>query len=212
MYTVLLFSICGVAFVKKFKLYLIMEQCNDCKASDFVEYHGDLTCRQCGLVRYERMVEDRVEFMPKDLCHEREVGILGEEIRERRLNKVQRILERQEDRGKVFARKLMKNLPFESTIQKFALELIQIVIDKRAELFKGSKKRCIVGICLYCASVYLNRGISIYKVSKVIGVEHIMIWKVLPDLMPIWKDEKWYNMMNEKMASNQKKSICTKSS
>ena len=36
--------------------------CDDCGKDAFVEYHGDLTCTSCGLVKLSHMVDDTAGF------------------------------------------------------------------------------------------------------------------------------------------------------
>lgn len=148
-----------------------MEVCNECGVFDFVEIHGDYTCQNCGLVKFTHAIDDSVQWDQFD--H-------GEKLYEPTKNSPKLLMH---------FKKLLRYMEVDCILEGLALEWYGLV-----NLGGYRKKRALMALSTYCASLHLRRGISIETVELVFTTSQSHIWGLFSNgkVTGAWGEKGWY--------------------
>jgi len=172
--------------------------CRDCGSDYFVEFQGDTTCRDCGLVQETHTVNDRMEWYEyydhssysyRDIkyCKNTNKRINCKELRP--LSKQQREL---------------KSL---NCILKDKIDADHILCVLTSEWYKKLDFEKLKGInpisamCVttFCACTFLQRKRSISEIAYYFSTSEKLAWKAFDCIVGCWVDESWYKDLLQKL-------------
>ena len=159
-----------------------MEPCNDCRGTNMIEYHGDYTCKDCGLVKYIGMVDTDASHYYDEYESFRES--CGKGLLKTELSRKERTL--------LILKHLIFRVDVDKSVKQFAYQIVVESEPTLNELKRKSEKLALVCLSLYYSCVSLKRGLPMDYISEQIGINTTLVWNVLPKLLPIWSKQRWY--------------------
>jgi transcription initiation factor TFIIIB Brf1 subunit/transcription initiation factor TFIIB len=177
----------------------IMEdmKCNACNSYDLREYHGDLTCINCGLVKYTHMVDDTyIGNFTNDNDYYNSMP-----NNEKSISCFKCTLSNDEEQTARF-KNVLQTFNLDETINQVALEWFS---DTKELKVTPKKLRYIYGVCIYCASIYTQRGISMHYIAYKLQISQTDIYKFLPRVLELWVSKPWYNSLTNKLSTHSDK-------
>lgn len=171
------------------------EACNDCSGFNFVEYYGDFTCRDCGLVKYSHMVDDRPDY--NTFLHILEVGPFQQEFTPPQT--------RRQSPMDVSLSKLkctLAQLRMNDTFIDNSIEWVRLCKESMTEKIHDN----ILFACVsYLVSMHQQRGYDAQFFCQGFGVELIKMWRNFEYILDLMKGRTWYKSLLEALSSPQAK-------
>jgi transcription initiation factor TFIIIB Brf1 subunit/transcription initiation factor TFIIB len=149
---------------------------------DFVEIHGDYTCQNCGLVKYTHAVDDSVQWDQFD--HGERLLLLPQNKNSSKLL--------------MHFRKLLRYMEVDNILEELAIEWYSLV-----DVCGYRKKRALMALSTYCASLHLRRGRSIESIESVFSIAQSHIWGMFLNekVTSAWNEKGWYKDLQRYMAN-----------
>jgi transcription initiation factor TFIIIB Brf1 subunit/transcription initiation factor TFIIB len=173
--------------------------CDGCKGKDLRELHGDLTCVNCGLVKYTHMIDDTyTEYSHhdnNDYCIDFFSTIPSVKPT---VKKVLASVHKDEFQSYDF-RKILDRFSIDDTVKQLALEWFK---DTSNLKITPKKIPYIHGVCIYCASIYIQRGISIHSIARHLQISHTKIYTFLPRVLETWSSKSWYQSLSNSLSTH----------
>ena len=170
-------------------------KCNACNSYDLREYHGDLTCINCGLVKYTHMVDDTYIgncINGNEYCNDN-YGSMPIKYKCTLSNDVAQ---------KARFKNVLQTFSLDDTVNQIALEWFS---DTKELKVTPKKLRYIYGVCIYCASIYTQRGISMHYIAYKLQISQTDIYKFLPRVLELWVSKPWYISLTSKLSTHSDK-------
>jgi hypothetical protein len=105
----------------------------------------------------------------------------------------------------------IQTLQFKNVLESFSLDdtIKEIAIEwfsQTKELKVTPKKlQYIYGVCIYTASIYVQRGISIHFIANKLQISHTHIYKYLPQVLEKWSSKPWYKSLTSNLSTHSDK-------
>lgn len=171
--------------------------CNACKNTDLREYHGDLTCIKCGLVKFTHMIDDSCNdnYNETDYCMDYYTSVPIKRVTTKTFL-FQASKEETQDR---MFKNVLDILCLDDKVNELALEWFGYTKELKVT---PKKMVYIYGVCIYCASIYNQRGISIQFIANKLQISHTTIYKFLPKVLELWSTKPWYKSLTMKLSTH----------
>lgn len=189
----------------------MMDSCQDCSGTDFVEYQGDYTCKSCGLVQFSGIIDDRAEWRTYD---DQDKQNIRTEIMfdnsytrtgSRRLDRLQQKIVKKVSKQQVLRNKIKLNVERlfgdDSLMRDYAVNLLSLV-EREPWLYTSSQTQGILALCVYCANIQLKRGYHPLRITNVFGIDVSVLWITLQLVSKYWTSQNWYRSVMKSLSSH----------
>lgn len=170
-----------------------MDTCDGCGGNKFIEYEADLTCRSCGLVKQERLVQDHIDYVPfsdQSCYHYDEDNKSISEKFSKKLLDIKRDLESM----RLFDIEILPD-----STKKLVLHVIKDTFEHDHTLAKGERKKQLVCLAIYYVGMYMNTGISLQQICKPVEISAVKTQALFSEVLPIWSKKKWFRKLKSRL-------------
>jgi transcription initiation factor TFIIIB Brf1 subunit/transcription initiation factor TFIIB len=172
--------------------------CTACKMTDLREFHGDLTCINCGLVKQTHMIDDTCN----DTSYLYNDNELIPVIRKNQHIPNPMLYVSKDETQIIRFKSVLEMMALDDKINELALEWFP---HTQALKVTPKKLNYIFGVCIYCASIYNQRGISIHFIASKLQLSHTTIYKFLPKVLEAWSSKPWYKTLTSNLSTHRDK-------
>lgn len=164
--------------------------CTDCNSSQFVVYHGDLTCTQCGLVQQSHLCEESCEpvqssrFSSEDLEFVKPTTFLEPR-------------HAQHTQHKRFLAILEERFNFDNHFLMNVMMWFKVYTDSLRKRMCSKTLLPFFAGCIYCVSKYLRKGLTIDFIRLPLNLSKKDILSALPQLLESWKGQPWLKELSK---------------
>jgi transcription initiation factor TFIIIB Brf1 subunit/transcription initiation factor TFIIB len=186
-------------------------KCDDCDGINLVDYHGDITCKDCGLVKYTHAIDDTVPSYNNYLECESAPNISRVHTIVGVSKKTIAICLDNDTKIEGVFKEHIERFNFDDTFRTLVFEWYNIAIRNelalttKKQVFRGKKRLFVLGLSIYCASIYTKRGISITYIANILDIHFQDLWKHLDDILQLWCDQKWYKHLLTNLSTHDDK-------
>jgi len=169
--------------------------CKDCASDYFVEFHGDITCRDCGLVKETHAIDDRVEWYEyyddsSSFYKESEY-----KCREPIKYKTSDISKKQKEL-KTLQYILRNKFDADISFCNLTSEWYEKLDFKK---LKGVNPISAMCVTTFCACVFLQRNRSIGETAYYFSTSEKLSWKAFDCVVGCWIGEPWYKDLLQRL-------------